>query len=398
PPHSRPPATPGRGTPQPPNRRQALRLGLGAGAVAVASAGVAALLRSEGERGSGASGPGASTTGSSSPAADRGWTIELNFSQPVTPVVAEEVLYAIDYDGLHAVEPSSGDRLWTGSIERAGSLAASGSQVFVGCDDGTVYAFDGGARPRWNFRSGKERSTTVRAHGEAVCLVTDGVLYCLDAATGAKRWESDREWQDYTLTATGDTAYVGTVDLELYALRLDDGDQRWTRPPDGFLPGPPAVDASTGLLYLVAQDNAVALGMDDGSERWTSPIRDGGDGWETPSPAVLVGDTVYVGGADRLVYALNAADGERKWAVGDREGTIPAVADGRVYVADREEHFPTVLALDAEDGSEVWSMPPGERVGLTAYGNHPVVHDGLVYVATPAQLLALDAATGTYPT
>ncbi|WP_328512611.1 PQQ-binding-like beta-propeller repeat protein [Streptomyces sp. NBC_00376] len=116
------------------------------------------------------------------------------------------------------------------------------------------------------------------------------------------------------------------------------------------------------------------------------------------TPAVLAGDTVYVGGGDRLVYALNAAGGKRKWAAGDREGTIPAVADGRVYVAVREEFSPTVLALDAKDGSEVWSASSSERVGLTADGNHPIVHGRLVYVATSAQLLAFDAATGTHPT
>ncbi|MGW2088149.1 protein kinase domain-containing protein [Streptomyces sp. NPDC001880] len=393
---SRRPDTPGQGTLQSPTRRRALQLGLGAGAVAAVATSVAALLRSGHERGSGGTGPRASPTRSRTPVADRGWAIALNSTISTTPVVAEEVLYAIDFDGLHAVEPSSGKRLWSGSLEQAGSLAASGSQVFVGCADGTVHAFDGGARPKWNFRSGKDRSTTVRAHGEAVCLVTDGVLYCLDAATGAKRWKSEREWRDHTLTVTGDTAYLSSWDDKLYALRLDDGDQRWTRPADGFLPGPPAVDASKGLLYLVDQDNAMALGMDDGRARWTSPVQD--DGMESPSPAVVADDTVYVGGGDRLVYALNAADGKRKWAAGDRKGTIPAVADGRVYVADREEFSPTVLALDAKDGSEVWSVSPSKRVGLTADGNHPIVHDRLVYVATSAQLLAFNAATGTYPT
>lgn len=390
------PVTPVQGAPQSPTRRRVLQLGLGAGAVAAAATSVAALLRLGHEPGSGRTRPSASTTGPRPPAVDPGWAIPLDATIPTTPVVAGEVLYAIDYDGLHAVEPMSGKRLWTGSLKQAGSLAASGSQVFVGCDDGTVHAFDGGARPKWKFRSGKDRSTTVRAHGEAVCFVTDGVLYCLDAATGAKRWKSEREWRDHTLRVTGDTAYLSSWDDKLYALRLDDGNQRWTRPANGFLPGPPAVDASKRLLYLVAQDKAMALGMDDGRARWTSPVQD--DGLESASPAVLAGDTVYVGGGDRLVYALNAADGKRKWVAGDREGTIPAVADGRVYVADREEFSPTVLALDAKDGSEVWSASPGERVGLTVDGNHPIVHGRLVYVATSAQLLAFNAATGTHPT
>ncbi|MGP4110567.1 protein kinase domain-containing protein [Streptomyces sp. 4N509B] len=379
-----------------PSRRRALSLGLGAAAVAATSIGVAALMSSGDEAGGGRAGPGASTTGSRSPAADRGWTIALSSVIPTAPVVAGGVLHVIDLDGVHALRPSSGERLWTGPLEQAGSLTASGSQVFVGCDDGSVYAFDGDARPRWDFRSGTDRGTTVRAHGGTVCLVTDGILYCLDAATGATRWESARDWRDYTLAVTGDTVYLSDWDDQFVALRLDDGERRWTRPSDGFLPGPPTLDTSTGLLYLVDAGAVVALGPDDGGERWTSPIRD--DGLESPSPAVVAGDTLYVGGGDRLVYAMNAADGEGRWAAGDRAGTIPAVADGRVYVADRSEHFPTVLALDAEDGSEVWTFTPGERVGLTGDGNHPVVHDRLVYVATPAHLFALDVTTGKHPT
>ncbi|WP_405800156.1 PQQ-binding-like beta-propeller repeat protein [Streptomyces sp. NBC_01506] len=395
PPGDRPPAAPGQGTPPAPTRRQALWLA--AGALAAVGTGVAALMRSGDESGSGGSGPGASPTGSGSPAADRGWTIGLNSVIPTAPLVAGGVLYVIDLDGLHAVEPASGKKLWTGSLEQAGSLAAYGSQVFVGCDDGTVYAFDGGARPRWNFRSDSVGSTRVRAQGKSVCLLTDDVLYCLDAATGAKRWESEGGWLDHTLTVTADTAYLGSSDDKLYALRLKDGEQRWTRPTDSFPPGPPAVDPSKNLLYFADQANAMAIGKTDGKVRWTSPIRDKG-GLDSPSPAVLAGDTVYVGGADRLVFALNAADGKRKWAAGDGQATIPAVAGGRVYVANREEFFPTVVALDAKDGSEVWSCPATERVGLTADGNYPFVHDRLVYVATAARLLAIDAATGSYPT
>ncbi|WP_062212976.1 serine/threonine-protein kinase [Streptomyces sp. NBRC 109706] len=380
-------------TPRPPSRRRALWLG--GGAVAAAGAGVAALLRFGDRPGDGGTGPGAAGTGSDSPAAGPGWTTALNSVLPTAPLMVEGVLHVVDLDGLHAVEPSNGEKLGTAPLEQAGSLAASGPRVFVGCADGTVYGFRRTAVADWQFASGSDRGTTVRAHEGTVCLVTDGVLYCLDAATGDRRWESARDWRDHTMTVTADTVLLSAWDDQLYALDLDDGDTRWTRPSDGFLSGPPAVDASQGVLYLVDGGRVVALGLDDGAERWASPVQD--EGTESPSPAVLAGDTVYVGGGDRLVYALNAADGERKWAAGDRPGTIPAVADGRVLVADRAEYSPTVLALDAGDGSELWNARPGEQVGFTVDGNHPVVHDDLVYVATATHLLALDTATGTYP-
>jgi len=143
------------------------------------------------------------------------------------------------------------------------------------------------------------------------------------------------------------------------------------------------------------------------------------DYWISGSPVVADG-TVYFGNLDG-VYAVDASDGSREWAVDFGQTAVtPAVADGRVYVGVSE----TLYALDAADGTEQWSLSSeDERVfdtpptvwSYTVYaGNHdgrlyavatdgterwtydtgglvqaaPAVADGTVYVASNSGLVA----------
>ena len=66
-------------------------------------------------------------------------------------------------------------------------------------------------------------------------------------------------------------------------------------------------------------------------------------GWGNPT---VVGGTVYVGGENGEVYALNAATGHlrRTYATGDPGRTDPTVTDGVVYLGTDDGK---VYALDA---------------------------------------------------
>jgi outer membrane protein assembly factor BamB len=94
------------------------------------------------------------------------------------------------------------------------------------------------------------------------------------------------------------------------------------------------------------------------TERWTAPV-----GWPTGGRPVVADGTVYVPTATRL-HALDAATGEVHWRVGadapaEAPGyTSPAVHDGTAYVS--VDDGPSLLALDAEDGSERWRFAPGD--------------------------------------
>ncbi|MEU5087314.1 serine/threonine-protein kinase [Streptomyces sp. NPDC021356] len=146
------------------------------------------------------------------------------------------------------------------------------------------------------------------------------------------------------------------------------------------------------------------------------------DVWGTPAVA---GDLVYVTSFE--VHALDVATGRRRFKTRDVAWSM-AVADGRVHASDG----PTLFALDARDGADLWrqqtdawvysikaergTVVTGTRGGgvqaREAAGGQklweitgcqsdfespeagPALHDGTVYVWQDARLRALEARTG----
>lgn len=127
------------------------------------------------------------------------------------------------------------------------------------------------------------------------------------------------------------------------------------------------------------------------------------------TPAVAVGDFVFVAGDDGVVRALSAADGTTRWefATTGRIHAAPTVDGGRVYAGSADGF---VYALDATSGRLLWRFraAPAERRIMT-YGHlsstWPVntgtlVADGVLYAgaglmdSNGTHVYALDAATG----
>ncbi|MEV7786216.1 serine/threonine-protein kinase [Streptomyces sp. NPDC088106] len=146
------------------------------------------------------------------------------------------------------------------------------------------------------------------------------------------------------------------------------------------------------------------------------------DVWGTPA---VDGDLVYVTSFE--VHALDVATGRRRFKTRDVAWSM-AVADGRIHASDG----PTLFALDARDGGDLWRLSTDAWVyslkadrGTVVTGTRgggvqaweaatgqklweitgcqtdfespeagPSVHDGTVYLWQDARLRALDARTG----
>lgn len=138
----------------------------------------------------------------------------------------------------------------------------------------------------------------------------------------------------------------------------------------------PPVAGPDGAVYAAGEDALVALDP-DGSERWRY---DATGSFRTP---VVHRGTVHAG-SDAGVVALDAADGTELWtAAVEPWGDMPAVVDGAVVVAGGG---PTV-ALEADSGAQRWR---NDRQADA----HPVAADGSVYVGGYDGLAALDPADG----
>jgi len=84
------------------------------------------------------------------------------------------------------------------------------------------------------------------------------------------------------------------------------------------------------------------------------------------APALGDDGTVYAGGDDSTLYAVDGATGRKKWEapLEGRGTSSPCVRDGRVFIhAGKGSTENTIYALDAQDGSVTWSYRPARHSG-----------------------------------
>jgi eukaryotic-like serine/threonine-protein kinase len=124
--------------------------------------------------------------------------------------------------------------------------------------------------------------------------------------------------------------------------------------------------------------------------------------WSTPlhtavfsSPAVA-GGTVYVGGLDGKLFALDGTSGAVAWSVppdaldGDTVWTSPAISHGSVFFAANRPSA-TVYAVDAATGATRWTASPTISVII---GSPTVVGKTLYVGLNDGGVLALDVSNG----
>jgi outer membrane protein assembly factor BamB len=270
--------------------------------------------------------------------------------------------------------------------------AVSGGTVYVGSDDGKVYALDA-ARGylRWSYATGGSVSGPAVSGGTVYVGSWDDKVYALDAATGHRRWSyATGDFVLYSPAVSGGTVYVGSDDGKVYALDAATGHLRWSYATAGTVAVPrgsgvsgPAV--SGGTVYVGSDDGKVyALDAATGHLRWSYTT-----GNEVVSSPAVSGGTVYVGSWDDKVYALDAMTGHLRWSytTGNEVVSSPAVSGGTVYVGSDDNK---VYALDTATGHLRWSYPTAGTVNSS-----PAVSAGIVYVGSSAgTVYALDAATG----
>ncbi|MFH1003859.1 MAG: PQQ-binding-like beta-propeller repeat protein [Chloroflexota bacterium] len=231
-----------------------------------------------------------------------------------------------------------------------------------------------------------------------------GELVALNMANGNRRWMAKLESAapsgggfGCTPSTSGTVAIYGTPAVAgglvyvtgyngmVYAFKVDSGAAAWPAP--ATLGGPViggAVVAAGNIYFGAADDRVYALDAASGSKVWE--FKTGDKIWGTP---VVYGDTLLVGSFDKTLYALSLADGSKKWAF-PTEGAIvatPVVVADTVYIGSFDRHF---YALDAADGSLKWQF-----MGENWFWARPLVYNGVIYAANlDGKVYALEAANG----
>jgi len=266
---------------------------------------------------------------------------------------------------------------------------------------------------RWRFRTGGAvRSSPTVADGVLYIGSTDGRLYALDAATGARIWAFDAGSPVSSSPAVaGGLVLFTSADGVTHAVDARDGALEWTFHTGELLPwewGREGWDVY--LSSPVVQDRSVVFGAGDGSV-YALDLQTGEERWRfatsmriRSTPAVA-DDAVYVGGGDGVVYRLSLEDGDVQWTHEtegaslrsaefgfDRKSIIasPAVESGLVLVGSRDGHM---YALAQESGELVWRMSHDVSWAMSS----PAVSDGALFSGTSDGLFAhrVDLESGT---
>jgi len=322
----------------------------------------------------------------------------------VSPVVADGLVFAGTDDDFHnyygnlsAYDAATGETVWyrVGLEPRSTGAVANGT-LYVAADyDDTAlrfYAIDtatGDIDWQTSLSTYPRYGASPVVAGDTVYLgVDDGTVYAFNTTDGSVRWTTALpDYVQSTPAVSGDTVYVGDYDGHLYALDTADGSERWNLSVDSYGASSPAIDG--GTLY-VAHDDLVAVDLATHTVDWRTTLPSGVD---DSDPAVRDG-VVYVGNTDGTLSALSAATGDFLWNASADTGDLgpPVVADGAVYVVD---DYDGLYVFDVTDGTRLAYYDTYAPSGV------PAVVDGYVYlwgeIDYDYSLVALRGTTGTTP-
>jgi outer membrane protein assembly factor BamB len=194
----------------------------------------------------------------------------------------------------------------------------------------------------------------------------------------------------------GDVVYVGSVDGNLYALDVEDGDILWTYNTTGIITSSPTL--AGGFVYVTSEEQdegaLYKLSAGDGSLVWRLPLEyehqftGGTDMQGTPTVA---DGLVFVSANLRTYYGVDVASGEVVWNFTNPGATefivsSPIYLDGKLYVIDKFD----IACLNATTGEKLWSSFSGDELYVS-----PSYADNKIYVTTSQRrIFIIDATTG----
>jgi outer membrane protein assembly factor BamB len=140
---------------------------------------------------------------------------------------------------------------------RGAAQQASGPTVYVGSDEGTLYAVDAATGEEvWAFTQPADDVFSPTVVDGTVYVgsnnnaASDDTVHTLDASTGEKVWGFNTSWGDVSSSPTvvGGTVYVGSDNWSVYALDAGTGEQVWAFETNGSVNSSPTV--VDGTVYV----------------------------------------------------------------------------------------------------------------------------------------------------
>jgi outer membrane protein assembly factor BamB len=288
----------------------------------------------------------------------------------------------------------------TTTLPRATDPSITSSGAMFGCDlqhtcfieseQGLSPLNVGRLASYWNAPTGGAiNSSPTVTNGSVYVGSNDGKLYAFDAHTGAQLWQLSTGGQiDSSPAVAQNTVYIGSQDSNVYAIDRMDGRQKWSSLTEGVVHSSPAV--ANGVVYIGSDHYKLyAIDAVSGKSVWNDPPSADTRYPIWSSPALSKKGVVYFGSLNAQLYALEAATGVGIWSVPTENAIYasPTVTDNEVYIGSTDGNF---YAFNAVTGKLLWSFQAKDAINTSAAFAYDMVYfgsdDGFFY--------ALKAATG----
>lgn len=339
------------------------------------------------------------------------WTTVL----ATAPVVAENVIYAMDAMGYVSAHPADnlGKVRWVSDVPvvdedeeiLGGGLVVAGSQLFVATGQGDLFSLNitNGSRI-WRRNVGSPMRSAPKIHmGVLYVSTVDDQVFALDSGSGSILWQhrglGERVgFLSAVSPAVGENIVVAAYSSgEIYGLAADTGQEIWndslasdhktsaTAIFTGFN-GDPVV---AGGVAFASSNNGItaATHLLTGRRLWEQDVAAGDTPW-------LANNYIFVLTSDAQIAAIYARDGRVKWVHKlDRYDNPEKQLDpyrwyGPMMLGNQLAVFSAhgdLVLLSPEDGGLVGTLDIPEDVRMS-----PVVAGGTTYVVTgDAELHAL---------
>ena len=318
-----------------------------------------------------------------------------------TPVVSQngDTVYVGSEDGsLYAIDAESGTKSWqfrtNGPIDSAPALDASGN-IYFGSEDGRVYCLEPTAGALvWQFplagQAGRGSFFSSPAldqeRGRLYIGSTDRNLHALNLTDGSLEWSFTTGAKIVSSPVVGHdhSIYVGSLDEFLYAVSPD-GTEKWQYDAGAEIRGGPALDED-GSIFVgtcslqgeVNENNGLHAVSPSGMKHWFTKKSNG-----FPSPPVITNNgTIVIGSYDNKLYGSNRSSGGLtmyKTFDDDVLSSAAFASNGYLFAGARDGIF---YAVDPTEGNqfrgrdEFWQYD----LSMEINGSAPVVRNGFAYV------------------
>lgn len=254
------------------------------------------------------------------------------------------------------------------------SPAVGNGMVFVGDQVGVFHAVNAqSGKGVWSYPTGAEIKSSPVIIGDKVLIGSyDGSLYCFQMRDGKTVWRFKTENYVHGTPAVVDgVAYFAGCDEIFHGIRVADGKEVVRVPAGGNTASSVATDGRS-FFFGNFNNEVVSLNLQQKRQAWI---------YEHPqrkfpfySSAALTGGKVVIGGRDKMVHCLNAANGKAIWTFMTRARveSSPAIAGGKVYVGSNDGRF---YVLDLQKGTKLWEFNAGGALSAS-----PAIASGRIVI------------------